>query len=484
MLKESKSGPQREVRGAYFRAFNAEGVLFARARAALPEPCEFAKHLDSAELDGMLAQLEDEGLTEPNGEASLLPWEALFEALSGPHYPQLRDLAALPPDSKAVPELESHNGLTDRNFAIVLSGWIGADGRNLRETRHFGALLESAGSLELISEAAWRLLVALDAFQRRAEAERGGIVQRRRWGEIRRLALAAHTKLDAFLRSNTVLTPEKLKISLDAQQAGGTRVVQVIPSFANAPEGWLNEFDGRKDVPELYNIKTQSGIVQVLITPDARTVLGAIKRFPGRRVAGARAEAFITNPFAALGEAASRTIDEAQFEEAKQAAGLQFERFTALIEKDAVGYPIKVALNISSSSAATGVHGELRTFKDDAELKHFIEQLRASIDANHPLCGWQGYEFQILGETPDELERLTQAYAARQQTRVLVSYANIYDLSVYTSRIDTIGTDAPYYSLFIAKKKDEDSWFPENIVPCIGWTPKGQSEPVAVPLTS
>jgi hypothetical protein len=60
---------------------------------------------------------------------------------------------------------------------------------------------------------------------------------------------------------------------------------------------------------------------------------------PGRRVAGARAESFLVNPFAALGEAAVETIDEQGFMEAREEAGLLFQNFSAQIVRDPIGYP-------------------------------------------------------------------------------------------------------------------------------------------------
>ena len=89
----------------------------------------------------------------------------------------------------------------------------------------------------------------------------------------------------------------------------------------------------------------------------------------------------------------------------------------------------------------------------------------------------------FLGETHGELDLLKQALNARRKPRVLVSYASIYDLSSYSSRIEDIGTEKAFYSPFIAKKNDDEGWFPDNIVPVISWTPDGESEAVAVPVT-
>jgi hypothetical protein len=51
----------------------------------------------------------------------------------------------------------------------------------------------------------------------------------------------------------------------------------------------------------------------------------------------------------------------------------------------------------------------------------------------------------------------------------MVTYAQVHDLSAYSSRIEGIGVEKPYYSPYIAKKKDDDGWFPENVLPLIGY---------------
>jgi hypothetical protein len=144
-------------------------------------------------------------------------------------------------------------------------------------------------------------------------------------------------------------------------------------------------------VPDLYNIPSPDGIVQVLLSPHVKTVLENIKRLHGRRVAGAKAEAFLVNPYAALGEAASETIEEAQFLNARAEAGLLFERFVAHVERDALGYPIGIALQIEASKAVNKLESETRPFADDDELARFIPHIHSALAPGRQLFGWQGY---------------------------------------------------------------------------------------------
>ncbi len=466
-----------------YRAFCDDGLILAATAACLPPGSLDSKRLNAMGLDGLMAQIDDEGLTIVQGEAILIPWDHIFQLLENPDYPGSRELLGLPQDAGYVPELQSHHTLTDRDFSILVAGWFDSTGARIRNPKVCGAIIEVETKFGLLPRSVWKTLAEISSFQRRPDSERDDVSQRRHWGQIRRLAIAARARLDGFLFRNVVLTPEKLDIGLRSNETSGTRIVEVIPSFQGAPEDWLDVFDTRGSVPDLYNITSLDGIIQILVSPHVKIVLENIKRLPGRRVAGARAEAFLINPYAALGEAASETIDEAQFMSARAEAGLLFERFTAHIERDAIGYPIVIALCIETTKAADQIESEIRPFADDDELDHFIGEIESALSVNRQLCGWQGYDFELLGETRGELDLLKQALKARREPRVLVSYVSIYDLSLYSSRIEDIGTEKAFYLPFIAKKNDDEGWFPDNIVPVISWTPDGESEAVAVPVT-
>ena len=317
----------------------------------------------------------------------------------------------------------------------------------------------------------------------RDESARNAEAHRRAWSEIRRLALTANARLDDFLLRTVVLTPERLTIGLTKRDIGGTKVIEVVPGFDGAPEEWLKAFDKFNEVPARYDIPTSDGIFQVLIIPEVKTVLQQIKRMPGRRVAGSRAEAFITNPFAALGEDAGHVIDPDQFERAREDAGLLFERFSAHVTRDAMSYPIEVGLLIEQTNLRGPSASELRIFSNDEELVAFIRLVRERLAEEMQLCAWNGFDFELLGDTALQVEILEKAAADRCKPRTLVTYANIYDLTRYAERIEQIGIDKPYYSPFIAKKIDDEGWFPENVVPIIACTPDGNTEPIAVPLT-
>jgi hypothetical protein len=484
MLNWFKSKSATSARGkSSWRAFRSDGVVIAPDDARLPADAECREKLDAVGTEDLLSQLDDDGLTVACDGAVLVPWEYVFQLLGGPDHQDCRRLLGLPNDKPFVPALQSRGTLTDKDFSIAVPVWFDRDGGKLPNLRICGGVAFDGNEWGLLSREVWETLDLIRRFQSRPEPERDQLANRRHWGKIRRSGVAAGVQLDQFLFRNVVLTPEKLDIGLRANDAGGTRVVEVIPSFEGAPDAWLGLFDKRADIPDVYNIPSGDGIVQVLVSPSVKTVLASIKRFPGRRVAGARAEAFLINPFAALGDAASETIDEARFIGARERAGLLFEHFVAHIERDASAYPVEIGVRIESPKPGGNIESEMRRFADDEEARQFVHGVEAALAADRQLYGWDGYDFELLGDTAQELARLRVALEERRKPRILISRATVYDLASYSLRVEGIGVEKPYYSPFIARKDDGEGWLPDNIVPVVSWTPEGETEAVAVPIT-
>jgi superfamily II DNA or RNA helicase/Holliday junction resolvase len=439
-------------------------------------------HLSDPLIPAYLAQLQDDGYATAAGNDLTIGWDALYEALQSRGYSDLPHAFALPRWTAMRPVLLSSNSLTDEDFSIAIAGWQ-RDGGSVLDCETVGPVLNHEDSVELMKPAHWQLFREVIGFARRTPQERTDLVHRQAWGRIRKLALSADARLDDFLHRSVVLTPERLEIGLrKSPQLAGDSVVEIEPMFSGAPPDWLERFDNAREVQDRYDIATPEGIVQVLITPKVKTVLEEVKRLPLRRVAGSRAQAFILNPFATLGEDAKDVIDERQFEDAREQAGLQYERFLPSFERDAAGYPLKVGLLIETANASGPASSET-VWLNDRELGDFTGRLKNALDRGFQLLGWHGYDLEIQGDTPRHLHELREALEARSRPPTLVTYAQVHDLSAYSSRIEGIGVEKPYYSPYIAKKKDDDGWFPENVLPVIGYVPEGDTEPVAVPAT-
>jgi len=453
-----------------------EGILVTKTPPDGARPLELVPM-----LDGWLSQLEDEGFASPVEGGYEVAWDVLYGLRRHRDHAEALDMLSLPEVVEAVPALSSRGSLEDEAFGIALESWrIGS--RLLSDARLEGPVLLHEGHRALLTPEDWALVKEIRAFARRPVDERSGQAHRLAWGRIRRLAVDAKANLDAFLHKTVVLTPEKLAIGIRKMQLADDTVIEVQPTFDGAPEDWMSRFDMQASVQTRYDIPTADGIVQVVIAPKVRTVLEEIKRLPGRRVAGARAQAFILNPYAALGEDANAVIDEEQFEAARAAAGLDYERFLPQFERDALGYPLKVGLLIETASA-TGPSSSETIWLDDAGLAKFASGLKAALARHFQLFGWQGYDLELQGDTPEHLAQLEQAIDLRRRPRVLITYAQVYDLTHYAARVHEIGFEKAYYSPFIAKRNEDDGWFPENIVNIISWTPEGETELVSMPIS-
>ena len=473
MLKLFKKAPP-AASGTWHRSLTTTGIVLARTVG------EGTLELSDPTTDGLVTQLADDGLAVETEAGYVLGWDATYAALAAD--PTLEAQLALPPQTEARVDVVSSGSLTDTAFSISIGGWR-EGGLAVADWELQGAMLRRGEATERLSPAQWRLTQQVIVFARRTPEEKSDLAHRQAWGRIRKLALDAGARLDDFLHRSVVLSPEKLQIGLRRSDAvKDDRVVEIEPGFEGAPANWLESFDREKSVRDRYDINTSDGIVQVLISPKVRTVLQEVKRLPGRRVAGSRAEAFLLNPYATLGDDAVDVIVEGQFELAREAAGLHYERFVPVVERDASGYPLKVGLLIETASSSGPISSETQ-WLDDTQLQKFVELLAVALRRNYQLLAWSGFDFELQGDALLQLKELQDALERRQAPPPLVSYAQVHDLSGYSTRIEGIGVEKPYYSPYIAKKDEGESWFPDNVLPVVVYQPAGSSEPVAVPTS-
>ena len=358
----------------------------------------------------MLAQVFEEGYGIRETDQVRLSWAEVYRLLDNEAYKPSLHLLGLPPAGKIRPSLSSKESLLDTNFAVVVSGWVGESSVPLPSTpRIVGAIASVGGVPKLLEEGAWLLLCKVAAFHQRSSDERTPEANRRWWGEIRKAAQAAHAPLSDFLQKTIVLTPDKLHLDLRKAGDGEAKTIEVTPTFGEAPDRWIEMFDRFAIVPERYDIPNGQELVSVVVTPEVRSVLSEIKRMPGRRVSGSRAEAFVRNPFALLGVEAATVIDADDFEKAREAAHLSFQRFSPAVRRNAQQKIAQVLLVIEDSASDGGCSDEY-VFESPDKLGVFIEKLTDRLARDSQCCFWKGYELEILGDTPEHLTQLRQAF--------------------------------------------------------------------------
>jgi SNF2 family DNA or RNA helicase len=463
------------MQSAWYAHTTESGLIIGRTSVAN------SWKLSSPLLPSWLAQLEDEGLALSAEGKFEVPWNTFYKLRAHPEHAEAVEMLELPPICPATVSLVSRGSLSDSQFSIALADWR-VGGRPVSEVSLMGAVLAFPGGPGLLPFEVWTLVTEVKSFARRPDSERTDQSHRLAWGRIRQLAVAAGSKLDSFLRRTVVLTPEKLEIRMRRSSTPDDTVIELQPTFDGAPADWIERFDRSRSVQSRYDIPTEDGIVQIVPSPEVYGVLAEIKRMPNRRVAGARAQAFILNPYATLGDSATTVIDEEQFERARQTAGICYERFVPKFDRDAFGYPHRVGLIVEAASSE-GPSSSEEIWLEDNALSDFVKELKAALTNGFQILGWEGYDLELQGDASSYLAQFQQALEDRRRPPVLITHARVYDLSHYGARVEEIGFEKPYYSPYIARKRDDEGWLPENIINVISWTPDGESELSSIPLT-
>lgn len=436
--------------------------------------------LTSSELRGLLEQLAGDELASTDDDTRyVITWPNIHSLLNSRLYSASLDHLQLPPEMDLRPKVRSRKSLTDSDFAIEVHGWANSHATPIVLDALVGGMAQANGKAGLLSPSVWRLLDAIGGFSARPNDQRSDANNRRAWGTIRNLALEAEASLDQFLVRSVVVTPEMLDMEFRRATVLGETVVEISPTFRGAPNNWLDYFDREHGVPEHFNIPTSLGVVHVAFNEAVRTVLREIKKLPDRRAVGARAEAFLINPVAALGSDAEEVIDIDQFQDAKIRAGVLFERFRPAIERDVFGYPRQIGLEIDATDGSSS----LWFFENDEEAKNFAADLRKRLRNGLQILAWKEHEFELDGDATQHLTDIEAALDERRKPPIEVRHDQIFDLSSYSERVWGIGKKEDFISVYIVKKTDDEGWFSSTFLPVLSSDSDDKGNDIGVPLS-
>lgn len=418
-------------------------------------------HAESADLGARLAQICLEGYGQKEEAEFVLSWADLYAVLRHPELGAFRDALRIPSASQARPGVTSRGALMDENFAVFLGDWVDPQGRSLQpRPKIVGRVIDTAGTVTLLPEAVHELLTEIEAFHATPESERLLAFKELAFGRIRKQAIAAGCPVSDYVARTIVLTPDRLQLTMERRGEGDSAVVEVLPGFDAAPSQWLSQFD-RLPLQDVYHVPDGASLVRVLVSPEVRSVLAEIKRMPGRRAAGPRAEAFVRNPYAMLGANAAQVIDLAQFEQAREAAGISFDRFIPMVQRNDQGEISNAGIQVESISAQTS-DAELLWFEAPDTLAQFIDKVSRRIKTQSQCCMWEGHELEILGDTPDHLAQL-ESWLRQWRHPRLWSASEVLNLSNYSARVESIGIESPFATPIIVRNNEDDGWFEENV---------------------
>lgn len=462
----------------WFISFYEDGVIWAPSASSGSINCK-----DNAKV--ILDYLNDEGLVQFQNAVYQTTWEGLFSIITLQEFDSERKSLAIPETVNYVPVIASRGTLQDQDFGIYISGWMSQTGRPVSLKSQIGPVLESASEINIVTHEAWRLHEQIQKFWHRTAESRDPESNRIGWGEIRQNAIGIGAGLNDFLSRSIVLTPEKLKFEMSRVRVGDSQVIEIIPAFKDAPPDWLSYFDRYSTVQSRYDIPTEHGIAQVVLQEPVKNVLKEVKNMPGRRVSGKRAEAFLSNPYSLLGDDAVKVIDEESFATDGTKQAIEFDRFMADIRRSEHGKLTYVGLHIISDSDCfiEPTDANRIQFGDTAELEVFVTGIQFKINHNFQLYTWNGYEFEIMGETAYEVELLSNALAELNAKQVLIEYDEVYDLGKYGERILGIDLQDVGIRPVVSLKNVKRGWFPDNIDTAITWVAADGSHEMMLPFT-
>lgn len=492
---KKKSGAQSAAGELVGRHWTDAGV-FIRFKQPLRESSVEAL-MDAADdaaaeesfLATYLSQLVVEERCELSPQGATISWLVVYELLASPEHAGLVQALGLPAVRDLKPILDSRDSLTDSTFEVVLDGWVELDAQVNVSSLH-GAVAVVDGREALLPESAWLTVDAIRRFAQRPAVERTQHENELAWGAMRAHADAAGALYRGpYLGTTYVLTPQTLRMPLHRDDTAFGHVLTVQPTFMGAPDGWLKAFDGYNSVQSHYDLSPRGGgLVRVVISEPVRKVLEVVKReMPGRRVSGNRAERFVHNPWAFLGEAAHEVLNEDDFAQDKAGAGSIAAIFSVtprVRDSRIERVDMVVTEHFFGGTASTST----TPFKDPNDLDTFLTSLEQALRADRVQMPWNEYDLTLDGDSGVQLEHGRQiAHVWRTQPSHAISFEDVYELEGYSGRIEGIGVAKPIYVPLIQKPSNEDEgkpgWLPGELTPMVKVTLAGHEGQVVIPLS-
>lgn len=403
--------------------------------------------------------LADEEVAYQLDDSSILPWEELFQIKQDPDHSDVINLLNLPLSNDLYPIIRSENGLSDSNFQIILDGWCDKNKVKFKgSVKRTGAIISLTGKEYLLNESAWRLLEKIKEFSRITDKDKS--INQKYWAQIRGLANKSEANLDEFLRKTIVLAPDELQLNLRKNLVSTESVVEVQPDFKDSPSNWLQTFDRYNEVQDEYTISLpEGGLAHVIIEPQVKSVLNEIKKMPNRRITGERAQTFLHNPFAQLGEDAIEVISPEGFEQSKEEAEIYSYRLIIDKSYDKESYfsSAQLTLHENSSRAQDPVLLELSNLE---QAQHFI----ATYERSSPVFLWAGYSIDRSNYLDNQVDELKSDLEDIRQHEDDLQASTVLDLGNYSPRVIGIGEAEKLSSEAIQKDSGESEWLPQNFI--------------------
>lgn len=424
--KEIKLGISDEIISNYEFTFNESGILYSYS----VQP--------KTDLDFYWQALEQEGYADLIEQQYVLLWDEFYQLFEDEDHQAMFSMMQVPKMTDLRPMIRSENALSDSDFKISLAGWCDIQGvQNRNNPSRQGAILTIDQQNYLLPKTTWELVEKIREFSRLSDKTKQDNEQY--CGKIRRLAKKSNASMDEFLNKTVVLAPDKLQLNMRRQSLFNDAVIEIQPIFEEAPNTWLDTFDQFNQVQDHYSIAlSDGGIAHVIIDDKVKNVLTEIKKMPKRRVVGERAERFLKNPYAQLGEDATSVIKPESFEQSKQDADIFAYDLTIQSQYDEQGFfqSAKLVLDACTEKEVPSIPLDLQHADHASRL---IENYIKACKSNTHDFYWAGYEIILSPKTQQQLEQLRgdlQAFLQKKQDELA---QEILDIDAYGDRVTGIG---------------------------------------------
>ena len=479
---------------AFARKWTDEGVevTFAqRLTQASVEALQSAADQASPDeviLVAYLTQLAQAERLHLRLDSAVLPWAQVYALLKEEEHRSSLALLDLPAVVDLRPILDSAGTLVDPDFRVEVVGWVDPESRQeVAVDAVCQAVVRVNGQEHLLSHAAWQLVQGIGLMS--SQADRSRQDNELAWGTLRPLAdgLGAFYRTP-YLQTTYVLTPQTLRLPVKRETTPFGRVLTVEPTFEGAPSGWLKAFDGFNSVQEHYDLVTaNSEHVRVVLSEPVRKVLQVIRReMPGRRVAGSRAEQFLHNPWAFLGEGSEKVIPEDEFERDRAGGAAQESRF-AVVPRINQGRIERVDVTVQEHFEGGYARTTTRPLPTPGELEGFLAALRLALSDERQVLAWEEFDLDLDAEASRKLALGEQTLKLwRSQPAQTIAFEDIFELAGYSGRVEGIGAARAVYVPVLQKPQgegEESGWLPADATPMVRVTLEGHPDPVLIQVS-
>jgi len=448
--------------------FTDQGVKYFFEEIKMPknlnEAFELATKIPSMYEQSYNCMLEliENDLCDIVADGFLIKWKSVYSILQNSDFLFLESFLDLPKIVQILPSLNCRMSLSDSNFQVYIDNFIWQE-KSIQSSKVEGPVVIFNKKKVLMPETCWKLVQLLSSQKGKNTQYENELF----WGKARiasTLANAVYTS--KYLKNTYVITPENLKLKIKKTNALGERVVTLEPTFDGAPNNWIERYDKMAEIKEHYDFSAEGENCRVVFSDSIQKVLKVIKtEMPSRKIAGNKAEAFLHNPYALLGDDVHSIIHEDDFIKAKEDAGI-FESYFEIrpMFKDkkitCINIVISAIMNEKDVMDANEYLDDVKSFKD------FVMKFKKACENNQLLFCWKDYDFQVDSNSKEKLQRALQfLYEWSSQDQEVIQVKDIYDLTFFGPRIEGIGIapciKIPYISQ--GEEKNNREWMPDFI---------------------